>query len=121
MYTKRRGLIQTEHLRKVRENHDGLVATGVHQAQSREAFHILFANFSKNLLKLIHDQCVATAEDLHKTLMESDISYGEMFGIVESENMYQKRDQNVKDINLIKFYRSPQSRPWRARRISNNS
>lgn len=72
----------------------------------------MIANFSKTLVKLIKDKCVATPEDHHETLTETYISHGEMLGIVESDNKYSKRDNNDKDINLIKKHcRTPERQP----------
>ena len=59
------------------------------------------ANFSKQPVNLIQGQCVATAEDHPESLTETDISHGEMLGIMEPDNKYRKRDFSSKDINLI--------------------
>lgn len=52
-------------------------------------------------MNLIQDQYFATAKDRPETLIEIDISHGEILGILEPENMYWKRHNNPKDIKRI--------------------
>lgn len=69
--------------------------------QPGKEFHILIANVSRNHVKLIKDQCATNAEDHPETLTETDISHGEMLGIVDSDSKHRKRDHSSKYINLI--------------------
>lgn len=101
MSTKQSGLILIEPLKKICNNHHFPAANGLHQVQLGEEFHILVANVSKNHVKLISGQWFATAYDHPETLTETDISHGEMLGIVESNKKYRKRDHSANDINLI--------------------
>lgn len=101
MYTKWGGLMLIEQLRKLRENQDFLAATGVHKDRLGKDFRIRISNLYKHPVKIIQDRWVATAKEHYETLIEADLSHSEMIGIVESKNMYRKRDQKAKDIKFI--------------------
>lgn len=97
----RSGLIIIDPLRSPCKNHDCIADTRVHQAQPGKEFYILIGSLSRNHFKLVKDQSVATAEDHPETLTETDISNGELLGIVDSNNKYRKSEHSTRDVNLL--------------------
>jgi len=99
--TDKEGLVIIEPFHKLYERHECLAGTGVYQATPGKPFNIMIANFAKHPFVLTSNQTVAHCDDHTTALAESDMSHAELFGIVEDDTKYRKRDFNAKDVNLI--------------------
>lgn len=61
----------------------------------------MIANFSWKPVYLTKGQTVDIADEHPVALMESNITHGEMFGVMETKNVYHKRNLSTRDIDVI--------------------
>lgn len=69
------------------------------QVTPGQPFKILVANFDKNPERLLSNQVVSIALEHPNQLVESDYPHGELLGVVDEEQMYCKRQLNLKDVD----------------------
>lgn len=104
--TNTHGLVLITPKSKLYETHQCLAGTGVVQVQSDKTFRILVANFSDYPKKLIHNQVIASADEHPTNIVESEMSHGELLGLVDEDTakMYRKRNLNARDASVINEY-----------------
>ena len=104
--TKAHGLILVEPAKKLYKNHLCLAGAGIAQVEPNKPFTIVVANFGKHPVILRTDQRVATAEPPPTTILESNLTMGEVFNI-ESEDptgqpvKHRKRNVSARDAKII--------------------
>lgn len=81
-------------------------ASGVADAQSDQPLRILVANFSHRTRDGLPYQVVAPISEHPETLVESNLSHDEMFGLIhyEGDTQFRKRHTSAHDIETIKKY-----------------
>ena len=99
--TQKTRLVMVEPLQMLYERHECLTAAGVYHDKAGLSFKVMIANFRKQPVSLYANKTVAHCDENPTALAEYDISHAELFGIVEEDTKYRKRDDNDKDTNTI--------------------
>lgn len=103
VFTKKERTIMVELYHPLHNNHLCLSDTGITNLKSDEPFDILVSNFGEHAIDFLPHQVVAYASGYSDTLVESEISYAEMFCIIPNdvETKFCKRHVDAKDIDTI--------------------
>lgn len=89
---------------KLHSKHNCFAGAGVCQATPGKESRSLIANFGSKPVYLKKRQTVATAAEQLFYLMESDITHDEIIGVMETNNVYCKRNTSKRDIDVINKY-----------------
>ncbi len=107
--TDRHGLVEVEPNQQMLEAHSCLAGYGVAQVSPGRPFKILIANFGDQPTTLLRNQTVAKAKPHPTSIKESNISHGELLGILKEgtpsgeskTNTYRKRNVDARDAETI--------------------
>ena len=112
--TEAKCLFVIETLKQLFSKHTCLVATVVHQVKSETPFRVMIANFGTAPVKLMHGQNVSNIDEHPTNLVESDISHGELLGIVSDDTQYKK-------LNILSLIHISEPRDQRGSRMPSSA
>lgn len=98
-----KGTILVDHYQPLYTNTMGITSSAVVDVRSNQPFWILVANFIDQTIDLLPHQVVAAALSNQKTLVESQLSHAEVFGLMPHDMNFKFRKQHnyAHDIETI--------------------